>query len=212
MPDPRIKRLLGPDRPELMCDECFERLDEFVDLELRGARAEEELPGMRPHLEGCPACREEYESLRELAALSNGTPGPRARLVRAGTSASALCVDMAARSVRCGEVPVRLTRREFDLLHHFDESRQLLEAAAGQRRRADGAFLLQDVIAVVVGPQAVHRRQVDLRQEPQPALVEAFQAGAQLAQDAAQRRRRPRRPSRRRRPTPARTSRAGSRG
>jgi hypothetical protein len=67
MPDDTIKRLLGPDRPELMCDECFERLDEYVDLEVRGAAADDELPGMRPHLEGCPACREEYQSLRELA-------------------------------------------------------------------------------------------------------------------------------------------------
>ena len=68
MPDEMIKRLLGPDRPELLCDECFERLDEYVDLELRGAAADDELPGLRPHLEGCPACREEYESLRELAS------------------------------------------------------------------------------------------------------------------------------------------------
>jgi hypothetical protein len=68
MPDETIKRLLGPERPELQCDECFERLDEYVDLELRGAAADDELPGMRPHLEGCPACREEYESLRELAS------------------------------------------------------------------------------------------------------------------------------------------------
>jgi hypothetical protein len=30
-----------------------------VDLEL-------DLPGMRAHLDGCPACREEYESLRDL--------------------------------------------------------------------------------------------------------------------------------------------------
>ena len=67
MPDDTIKRLLGPDRPEILCDECFERIDEYVDLELRGAAADAELPGMRPHLEGCPACLEEYESLRELA-------------------------------------------------------------------------------------------------------------------------------------------------
>jgi predicted anti-sigma-YlaC factor YlaD len=68
MPDETIKRLLGPERPEILCDECFERIDEYVDLELRGAAADDELPGMRPHLEGCPACREEYESLRELAS------------------------------------------------------------------------------------------------------------------------------------------------
>ena len=62
-----IKRLLGPAEPELLCDECFEKLDEYVELELHGAKADELIPGMRPHLEGCPACHEEYDSLRELA-------------------------------------------------------------------------------------------------------------------------------------------------
>jgi hypothetical protein len=65
-PDKTIKRLLGPAEPEILCEECFERLDEFVDLEVGGGSAEEKIPGMRPHLEGCPACHEEYESLREL--------------------------------------------------------------------------------------------------------------------------------------------------
>jgi predicted anti-sigma-YlaC factor YlaD len=67
MTDDTVKRLLGPKQPELLCDECFEHLDEYVELELRGEAAGAELPGMRPHLDGCPACREEYESLRELA-------------------------------------------------------------------------------------------------------------------------------------------------
>ena len=62
-----LDRLLGPAEPELLCDECFEKVDEYVELELRGGRADELIPGMRPHLGGCPACREEYESLRELA-------------------------------------------------------------------------------------------------------------------------------------------------
>ena len=61
-----LKRLLGPAEPELQCDECFEKIDEYVDLELQGADADQHIPGMRPHLEGCPACHEEYESLREL--------------------------------------------------------------------------------------------------------------------------------------------------
>jgi hypothetical protein len=63
----RLRRLLGPAEPELLCDECFERLDEFVDAELRGDAADDRVPGMRAHLEGCPACHEEYESLRALA-------------------------------------------------------------------------------------------------------------------------------------------------
>ena len=65
--DSSIRGVLGPSEPEVLCDECFEKLDEYVDLELRGEPADERVPGMRPHLEGCGACREEYESLRELA-------------------------------------------------------------------------------------------------------------------------------------------------
>jgi hypothetical protein len=65
-PDKTLKHILGPAQPELLCDECFEKLDEYVELELQGEAADERIPGMRPHLDGCPACREEYESLREL--------------------------------------------------------------------------------------------------------------------------------------------------
>jgi hypothetical protein len=66
MDDDTLKRLLGPPGPELLCDECFEKLDEYVELELRGESADEGVPGMRAHLEGCPACHEDYDSLREL--------------------------------------------------------------------------------------------------------------------------------------------------
>ena len=60
---PIVRRLLGPEGPEVTCEECFERLDVFVELELAGADAERAVPGMRAHLEGCPACREDHESL-----------------------------------------------------------------------------------------------------------------------------------------------------
>jgi predicted anti-sigma-YlaC factor YlaD len=65
MTDPAIERLLGPALPEIGCDECFDRIDEYVEAE----RPDVQVPGMRAHLQGCPACREEYESLR---ALLNG--------------------------------------------------------------------------------------------------------------------------------------------
>jgi hypothetical protein len=58
-----VNHLLGPDGPEVGCDECFEQLDRFVELELAGADADAALPGLRGHLLGCPACREEHESL-----------------------------------------------------------------------------------------------------------------------------------------------------
>lgn len=65
---PLFDRLLGPGGREVGCDECFADLDRYVDLELAGADADAALPGLRAHLEGCPACREEHESLRALAA------------------------------------------------------------------------------------------------------------------------------------------------
>jgi hypothetical protein len=65
-----LGRLLGPAEPEVGCDECFDQLDRFVELELAGVDADAELPGLRTHLAGCPACREEHDSL--LALVSQG--------------------------------------------------------------------------------------------------------------------------------------------
>jgi anti-sigma factor RsiW len=71
--DSTIARLLGPAEPEILCDECFEQLDVYVDAELRDADADARVPGMRAHLRGCPACAEEYESLRALVQQDAGT-------------------------------------------------------------------------------------------------------------------------------------------
>jgi hypothetical protein len=66
--DDLLQRLLGPAGPELTCDQCFEDLDHYVELELQldTARADDLIPGMRAHLEGCQACEEEHASLRAL--------------------------------------------------------------------------------------------------------------------------------------------------
>ena len=61
-----LGRLLGPAAPEVGCDECFEHLDGYVELELAGGDTDAAFPGFRAHLVGCPACREEHESLRAL--------------------------------------------------------------------------------------------------------------------------------------------------
>jgi anti-sigma factor RsiW len=63
-----LNRLLGPAGPELSCEQCFEQLDRYVDLELAGADAEQAVPGMRAHLAGCSACHEEHQSLRALVS------------------------------------------------------------------------------------------------------------------------------------------------
>ena len=69
-----IARLLGPAGPEVSCEMCFELLDEYVELELAGEDADARLPGMREHLQGCPACREDHASLRDLVAGSEARP------------------------------------------------------------------------------------------------------------------------------------------
>ena len=61
-----LGRLLGPAEAEVGCDECFAELDRYVELELEGRDADAAIPGLRAHLDGCPACREEHESLRAL--------------------------------------------------------------------------------------------------------------------------------------------------
>jgi hypothetical protein len=66
-PNDLIARLLGPAEAEVSCETCFEELDRYVELELAGADADAEIPGLRAHLAGCPACREEHESLVALA-------------------------------------------------------------------------------------------------------------------------------------------------
>jgi hypothetical protein len=63
---PILSRLLGPAEPELTCEECFQHLDEYVEHELAGVDADARIPGMKAHLEGCPACGEDHASLRDL--------------------------------------------------------------------------------------------------------------------------------------------------
>ena len=67
-----LGRLLGPAGPEVGCDECFEQLDRFVELEVAGRDADAAIPGLRAHLDGCPACGEEHESLYALVSGQQG--------------------------------------------------------------------------------------------------------------------------------------------
>jgi hypothetical protein len=61
-----LANLLGPAESEVGCDVCFQNLDRYVELELAGEDAEAAVPGLRAHLAGCPACREEHDSLYAL--------------------------------------------------------------------------------------------------------------------------------------------------
>ena len=73
MTDPLLIRLLGPEGPEVTCEACFEHLDRYVEAEVAGRDADAEIPGMRAHLQGCPACAEDHASLR--AFVTEGVKG-----------------------------------------------------------------------------------------------------------------------------------------
>jgi hypothetical protein len=70
--DRLLARALGPAAPEVSCERCFEQLDRYVELQLAGEDADAVVPGLRAHLEGCPACAEDRESLRALLLADAG--------------------------------------------------------------------------------------------------------------------------------------------
>jgi hypothetical protein len=71
-PHDQLAHVLGPSAPEVGCDACFDQLDRYVELELAGVDADASFPGLGAHLAGCPACREEHDSL--LALISGDAP------------------------------------------------------------------------------------------------------------------------------------------
>jgi hypothetical protein len=66
LPPEVLRGILGPAGPELTCEECFARLDVYVERERAGVDADVVVPGMRAHLQGCPACDEDHASLLAL--------------------------------------------------------------------------------------------------------------------------------------------------
>ena len=62
-----VRDIVATTPDEMGCDECFEQLDRFVELELAGKNAAEALPLVQKHLDRCGNCREEFEAL--LSAL-----------------------------------------------------------------------------------------------------------------------------------------------
>ncbi|HEX9840859.1 MAG TPA: hypothetical protein VGA72_16030 [Anaerolineales bacterium] len=61
---------------EISCTECFDLSSRFVELETSGQNAVAELPQVKHHFDQCRACREEYETLRDLVTLENQDNAP----------------------------------------------------------------------------------------------------------------------------------------
>jgi hypothetical protein len=58
-----LRMVENTDEVEIPCDEVFELLDQYVELEARGEDVAHLLPLVKRHLDKCQDCREEYEAL-----------------------------------------------------------------------------------------------------------------------------------------------------
>ena len=64
-----LQGMAGPQTEEIGCDDCWDVLDRFAELELAGKDAALALPLVENHLKCCGECREEYAAFLE--ALKN---------------------------------------------------------------------------------------------------------------------------------------------
>jgi Zn finger protein HypA/HybF involved in hydrogenase expression len=66
-----LQTIQSTQEQEISCSECFDLVSHFVELELSGADAAVQMPQLRQHLIQCPACHQEYETLRDLQQLED---------------------------------------------------------------------------------------------------------------------------------------------
>jgi hypothetical protein len=64
-----LRNVYETQNEEIPCTECFDLVSRFVELEASGQDAATKLPQVKQHLNQCSACRDEYETLRDLRRL-----------------------------------------------------------------------------------------------------------------------------------------------
>lgn len=64
-----LKNIYETQDEEISCTECFDLVSRFVELQISRKDAEAKMPQLKQHLNQCRACRDEYETLRELRLL-----------------------------------------------------------------------------------------------------------------------------------------------
>ena len=58
-----VRAIASTKDDEIGCDECFNQVDQFVELKLQGKNASEAMPLVQDHLDRCGGCQEEFEAL-----------------------------------------------------------------------------------------------------------------------------------------------------
>jgi hypothetical protein len=71
--DDAVSALLLDTTPWLSCDDCFARMDTYVEALLTDPNHWD--PAMDHHLRGCAACDEEARSLTALLVVERAAPG-----------------------------------------------------------------------------------------------------------------------------------------
>jgi hypothetical protein len=66
-----MRSLIHTQDQEISCSDCFDQVSDYVDLEIAGENAATKMPQTKQHLDQCRVCREEYETLLELASISD---------------------------------------------------------------------------------------------------------------------------------------------
>ncbi|MFT3894310.1 MAG: hypothetical protein QM730_21980 [Anaerolineales bacterium] len=66
-----IRNIENTQENEISCSECFDLVSLFVEMELDRQEPASKIPGIKQHIDQCPACRQEYEILRDLQVLEN---------------------------------------------------------------------------------------------------------------------------------------------
>jgi hypothetical protein len=61
--DKLLRAIAATRETEISCEECFERMDHFAEMELSGLDAGALMPLVRDHLSKCEDCRETFEVL-----------------------------------------------------------------------------------------------------------------------------------------------------
>jgi hypothetical protein len=75
MIDKLLHMVENTDEVEIGCDEVFDLMDRYVELDVHGEDAANLLPLVKKHLDRCRDCHEEYEALARVIEASSELSG-----------------------------------------------------------------------------------------------------------------------------------------